>query len=299
MKRKKIEYIINHKFNDWVNSITDETVREKVAQNTICTGGAICSLYLNEKINDFDFYFADKDTAKVVAEYYVKKFTESNSIKSSVKPIKLSVVENQDGRINIKIQSAGIAGTDSNKNEYGYFEYSSDDGSESQEYVSNIKNSKSDVPYSPIFMSSNAITLSNDIQLIIRFYGNPTQIHDTFDFVHCTNYWSSDDKKIHTNENALECILTKELKYIGSKYPIASLFRIRKFIKRGWHISAGQILKIAMQVNELNLKNIDVLYDQLVGVDVAYFNELINKLKSKNPDSVDSTYLVQLIDEIF
>ncbi|HXJ41375.1 MAG TPA: hypothetical protein VNH18_18985, partial [Bryobacteraceae bacterium] len=62
----------------------------------------------------------------------------------------------------------------------------------------------------------------------------------------------------------------------------SQLFRLRKFIKRGWSINAGQILKIAFQVSELDLNNLEVLEDQLTGVDVAYFVQLITKLKEKD-----------------
>jgi hypothetical protein len=134
---------------------------------------------------------------------------------------------------------------------------------------------------------------------VIRFYGDPATIHENYDFVHCTNYWTSETRRIITNTQALECILGRELKYVGSKYPVASLFRTRKFIKRGWHITAGQMFKIANQVSKLDLNNFTILQDQLTGVDMAYFEELINKLKSKNSDTVDSSYLIQLIDEIF
>jgi hypothetical protein len=56
---------------------------------------------------------------------------------------------------------------------------------------------------------------------------------------------------------------------------------------------------MAMQVSELNLKDFSVLEDQLVGVDVAYFHEILEKLKESSPDKIDNAYLVKLIDEMF
>ena len=119
------------------------------------------------------------------------------------------------------------------------------------------------------------------------------------DFVHCTNYWTSWNNELVLNPAALESILSKELRYVGSKYPICSLVRLRKFIARGWRINAGQILKMAMQVSELDLTDIDVLEDQLTGVDTSYFVQLIKGLRDKDPDKVDHAYLVEIIDRMF
>ncbi len=148
-------------------------------------------------------------------------------------------------------------------------------------------------------MSTNAITLSHKVQVVLRFYGEPEEIHKNYDFVHCTNYWSSWDGKLTLHQPSLESLLAKELRYVGSKYPICSLFRLRKFIQRGWTVNAGQILKIAFQVSELNLSDFTVLEDQLTGVDVAYFVQIIDKLKDKDPEKVNAAYLVEIIDRMF
>src|ERR1019366_10379787 len=133
--------------------------------------------------------------------------------------------------------------------------------------------------YRPIYISCNAITLSNKVQIVLRFYGDPDNIHQHYDYIHCTNYWLSKDRKLTLKQPALEALLSKELIYVGSKYPIASVIRTRKFMKRGWTINAGQYLKMAFQISELNLKDINVLEDQFTGVDVAYFAMLIDALQ--------------------
>lgn len=154
------------------------------------------------------------------------------------------------------------------------------------------------------YVTSNAITLSDQIQIVLRFQGDPEEIHKNYDFVHCTNYWVSDTKKLVLRQEALECILAKELRYIGSRYPLCSVIRLRKFISRGWTVNAGQILKMLFQVSQLDLTDPVVLEDQLVGVDSAYFSQVIAKLKDRvdengKPINVDGTYLCTLIDKIF
>ena len=97
----------------------------------------------------------------------------------------------------------------------------------------------------------------------------------------------------------MEAILTKELRYVGSKYPLCSLFRLKKFVERGWRVNAGQILKIAMNLQTFNLNDLAVLEEQLTGVDVVYFHELVMKLREKDPAQVDGAYLVELIEKMF
>ena len=145
--------------------------------------------------------------------------------------------------------------------------------------------------------------LSDRIQLVIRFYGEPREIHDTYDFVHCMNYWDSNSEDLTLNPEALEAILSKTLVYKGSKYPVCSVIRARKFINRGWKINAGQYLKIAFQISELDLKDVDVLNEQLIGVDSAYFIMLIdaiqNKMQNDREFVLSTEYLSTIIDRIF
>ncbi len=183
-----------------------------------------------------------------------------------------------------------------------------EDADEIDEKVLN-ENDVNDVngPYRPVFLSTNAITLSDKIQLVFRFYGEPDKIHDTFDYVHCMCYWTSWENKLYYTTEALDSIMNKELKYVGSKYPICSVLRMRKFISRGWTINAGQILKMAFQISELNLEDINVLEDQLVGVDSLYFAAAIAHLRKikeeKERNNIDfrydSSYLASVIDRIF
>lgn len=304
MKAKTIRKILKGKFALLLKSIEDESVKKLVEKNTIITGGSIVSLLLNEQVNDFDLYFKDKETTKAVAEYYVKKFKRDNPPNTfkSGREVDLFVKEDGD-RIKIIAKSSGVA-SESQDQDYQYFESLDPGNPQTEEFIeSAMQVAKSDEKakkgeYKPIFLTTNAITLSSSVQLIIRFYGEPEEIHKNYDFVHCTNYWTSWDDKLVLRKEALEAILTKELVYVGSLYPMCSIIRTRKFLKNGWTINAGQYLKMAMQLNELNLLDPKVLEDQLIGVDVAYFYELISRLK-RGEKEIDSIYICQLVDEIF
>lgn len=313
MKVKTIKAVIRKKVDEWLASIEDESVREKAEHGTIVTGGCIASMLLGEPVNDFDIYFRDKETAVAVGNYYTDRFQPK--ARNGV-PCKIWLDHATD-RVKVMIKSAGIASEDGTTADYQYFEARPE--GEAQGYVSEIMQDPGDIQdayenteaaalnteddgkpkYRPVFMSTNAITLSHRIQIILRFYGEPDAIHENYDFVHCTNYWTSWGDGLVLKQPALESLLARELRYVGSKYPICSLIRMRKFIKRNWTINAGQVLKMAMQVGELNLKDVSVLEDQLTGVDVAYFMEVIQKVRDKDPEKVNSAYLIEVIDRMF
>lgn len=319
MKRKTINAVLSKKVGEWWATLPDD-IREQVERDTIVTGGSIASMLLREKVNDFDVYFRTRDTALKVAKHYVKEFVGRRREAAGI-PINIYLA-NADGqplserdagdRIKVVVKSAGIASDDDSAATYAYFEGRPPE--EAQEYVGEVMDDpatiedvyqdteaaalENDEPYRAVFLSTNAITLSRKVQIIIRFWGEPEEIHKNYDFVHCTNYWTKKDGVVLRQE-ALESLLSRELRYFGSRYPIASMIRVRKFVARGWTINAGQIVKMAFQIGELNLSNLSVLEDQLTGVDVAYFTEVIGKLKAKDPETVDSAYLVEIINRMF
>lgn len=293
MNKKIIKSVLSKKFKEFVNSIEDNEVQKLVGENSIITGGSIVSMLLGEEIHDFDIYFTNKETCEKVANYYVNKF---NSTHKDVG----AKVEVKEERIKIFIQSAGVAGDDETEPDMEEYE---DAMQTNITPDSDLENIPEKPKYQPVYLSSNAITLSNKIQLVIRFYGEADKIHENYDFVHCTNYWTSKNNELVLRQEALEAILSKELKYIGSKYPLCSIIRTRKFITRGWRINAGQYLKMCMQLNDLNLKDIKVLEDQLVGVDSGYFAMLINAISKKKEDdptwNIDNNYVAAIVDKIF
>jgi hypothetical protein len=309
MKAKNIKSVLSRKIADFAEHIEDKTVRSLVEQNTIVTGGAIASMLLREDVNDFDLYFRTREATLAVARYFVAKFRDNPPPRfKNGKSVEIFVDDTLPDRIRTIVKSAGVASENGDEG-YKYFEGDMDPGStDAADYVdaaTNVLKDKEQAEeekkpkYRPVFLSTNAITLSHQIQLVTRFFGNPDEIHANYDFVHCTNYWTSWDKNLVLRPEALEALLARELRYVGSKYPLCSIIRTRKFIKRNWSITAGQYLKMAMQLNELDLKDPSVLEEQLTGVDTAYFQEILAKLKERDPSRVDTTYLVELIDRLF
>jgi len=225
MKTKTIKTILSKKFESWLKSIPKEAeaLRERIKKNTMITGGAITSMLLGEKVEDYDFYFRDKATTLAVARYYVAKFNAINPDYKFKDGRKLSSVQVMEGlcrngtdRVAIMVRSAGVASS-SRMNDYQYFE-TLEPGSPEQEgfieeamAVKKREEKAEKAPYMPIFLTSNAITLSNNVQLILRFFGEPDEIHKNYDFVHCMNYWTSWDNELVLRKDSLEAILGKEL----------------------------------------------------------------------------------------
>lgn len=335
MNSRNIKANIHRKFNEWVESIQDTEVRELVKKNSVISGGAIVSLLLGDKPSDFDVYFTNLETTVKVASYYLNKLVETGKLnKGDVKGQKAAVfikigdffkapihdvnkidykdleAKEHHPRVRFFVQSKGVISEDSVE-DYQYFEQITDPQNvDVDNFVDAItqaieqeKPSKDRPPYRPVFCSTNAITLSDRIQIILRFYGQPDEIHNNFDFVHTKNYWVSETNYLHLKTKSLEAVINKQLVYEGSLYPLASMFRIRKFMSKGWYINAGDMLKIAFQISELDLKNISVLEDQLIGVDAAYFRSMVKYMKeemAKDPTQVMGYhYLSKLLEKVF
>jgi len=152
--------------------------------------------------------------------------------------------------------------------------------------------------YNVVFLSQNAISLTNDIQIVLRFSGSPEEIHKNFDFIHATNYFTFKDGLV-LNLEAMSSLITKDLRYQGSLYPVTSIIRVKKFTNRGWTMGAGEMLKIIFQTSLLKLTDIQVLEEQLIGVDIAYFGLLIEALRPVSSEKLTVNFMNTLIDKIF
>lgn len=306
MNSKNIKKHLNGKLRDWLKSIDDEEVKKTIQDNVIVTGGAIVSLLTGDTLHDYDVYFRNRESLLKVVNYYVAKWNVNHS--DGVKQASIVTGHRDeegnwvdDGRVKVFIRSKGVAGDEV---EPPFSDVPVEHTTEEKEMESNVESETDDSKkYNPVFLTSNAITLSNKIQIVTRFYGEIEEIHKNYDFAHCTCAWSSWDNELYLPVKALECIINKELYYVGSKYPLCSIIRTRKYLERGYHINAGQYVKMAMQLNELNLKDIETLEDQLTGVDTGYFQMMVDSLKARQKEDgsqkIDSTYVIELINKLF
>lgn len=332
MLEKTMKQILTKKINEWKESIDDEDVKSVINNDLIITGGAFTSMIQNEEPKDFDCYFRTKESVLKVANYYVDKWNERHknqhnkvdyktkvfvldgadpsqellnyyNIKTLGESKSRMIANTPPDRVKIIFPSDGITGDPEKAR-------ASEELGTAPEVIEEIDEQKADEieaqekqKYFPVFLSSNAITLSNGIQIVVRFYGEPKDIHDTYDFEHTKAYYDNGSKELNIPKTVYEMVVNKTLRYTGSRYPVCSIFRVRKFIERGWTINAGQLLKIAMQISDLNLQDIDELESQILGVDSLYFMQLIEQFrrqKEKNPNfELTSNYVMSIVDKIF
>lgn len=289
MNRNRIKNKINAKIRSWLSTITDKDLKKQLEENIIVTGGAFVSLFSDEEPNDYDVYIKDYDVLVKVAVYYANKWNglgKRNSVTVETGGEVDTEKGTNDKYVKLFVRSAGIAEESETElaSLFG-FDEESEEAEENKEYR-------------PVFFSQNAITLAGGIQIVTRFFGDPDEIHKSFDFVHCTNYYEYSNQNLVLRPEAVESYLFKELRYVGSMYPLASILRTRKFINRGYKVSAGEMLKMMFQVSQLDLSDPAVLAEQLVGVDLTYMNEILYII-SNHDGKIDATYFCTVVDKVF
>lgn len=287
MNTKAIKGVLGGHHARWIKTIKDEEVAKLASENTFISGGAVASLLTGVEINDIDIYFKNKETAYAVASYYVKEW---NADARHTKEAEIDEEEYKySGKVEVFIRSSGVLKEDDETGEMAT------SGTEPRP----AENIDATTGHRAVYLTDNAISLSGGVQLVLRFVGSVEEVQSNFDYVHCTCSYEPHSRTLTTPEEALLSLMSKELIYCGSKYPLCSLFRMRKFISRGYFINAGQILKMVFQLQDLNLKNKEVLREQLIGVDTTYMMAFIRAMETDDGEAVSTTYLLELVDEVF
>lgn len=245
-------------------SIKDEEIRKLFEKHSFIAGGAIASLMLDEEPSDYDFYFKDAEACLKAAEYFIDLMEGAEYA--------CKAEQGEDG-VSIFV-SHGI-----------------------------YKVERNGEKYQPVAVTSNAFSFTDSVQFVIRFAASPEEITKNFDFVHSKGIYDYQADELIVSEETEKAIMGKRVVFTGSAYPLASLIRTRKFVSRGWKINAGQYLKIALQLNKLNLSDPAVLREQLVGVDLFHFDAFLQKLSAVGMENVDLDASVEamfdMIDEAF
>ena len=307
MKARQIDKVIYEKVAALAEA--HPPIKQVLLKNSIVTGGCIASMLLKEKVNDYDIYFDSLPALVEVMEYFGNKtgalylvaFDENAEIPGNSR-VELPSDDDEENDFIVPVPVRGngmkfalyssITGLRDNTNVKYISLYYKDIGY----WAASDKEKEDGLSHTIRFASANAITLTEKVQLVFRFFGPPEEIHKNYDFVHATNYWTYNTGLI-TNTEALEAILARELIYKGSRFPLASIFRTRKFIQRGWTLHIANYVKMAFQLNDLDLTNIHTLREQLTGVDAAYLNGLIWQCEKSN-EPITSSYVCELVDKL-
>lgn len=82
------------------------------------------------------------------------------------------------------------------------------------------------------YVTENAITLTNKAQIIIIKSGSPETVRSTFDYVHCTPYYSGAKNKLFISRKQYDACINKKL--IVNNQSSVTKHREHKFIERGY-----------------------------------------------------------------
>lgn len=162
--------------------------------------------------------------------------------------------------------------------------------------------------YSVKLITDNAVNLTNKIQLVTKFYGLPNRVVEKFDWAHIKSYfWFNKDNRheeLVIDDSVYRIINEKELIYTGSDYPLSSLLRVRKYIKKGWYVSTSTMTHIVLDaVKTFNQKQLKrTKKNQIIKTneieddnfcDKFYVDDIIQQLNGVDPLTIQRRLLEQ------
>jgi len=280
--KSKIKCVIDDFIKYGLEPEFDSYFINEFKENVQVFGGSIASMLMGEKVNDYDIYFKDFHFALKFAEKMCN--IRNKSLKTSARQIYAETIEFVD--------SKGETGE-------RIFIKNSAKGKEERLMMAVAGGEQRELKHGIAAITNNAISFRSDIQVIIRFTGDYHKIVKNFDFIHAQCCYDYSLNNLFIPHRALQSMLSKSLFYTGSLYPISSVIRTRKFLKRGWDISVGQLLKMAFQINNLNLDDRQTLLDQIVGVDLLYIQAFYAKLNELPQSEHLTEFIEKLLDEVF
>jgi hypothetical protein len=111
------------------------------------------------------------------------------------------------------------------------------------------------------------------------FYESNMVLLNHFDFTICMGLYDFCTRAFSVHINYFKDLAQRKLIFnTTAEYPLSSLVRMKKFIKQGFNISGTEIIKIALSVNNLDIKDYTVLKKQLLGIDTLFLQELTDSL---------------------
>ena len=150
MKKTTIKKIVRKKMLNWLDSITDAQLRIDVQSNLMVSGGCIASMFLNEKVNDFDVYLKDMNVLIRLAEYYCKDVVLDGRKKDEY----LSKMDKPFGEDTMGEEFIRISNLKPDQVKLNI------------PSVGKKMVIKEDEQYQVAFLSQNAISLTDDVQII-------------------------------------------------------------------------------------------------------------------------------------
>lgn len=135
------------------------------------------------------------------------------------------------------------------------------------------------------------------IQLIKAITGDPLTVIKSFDFTVCQAAWSLSSGFVFCTDFFQHLAQRRLVFNISAEYPICSLYRARKFIKRGFHFSGIEAIKIGLTIQNLDLNNYGDLRKQLMGIDTMFLKDLTDSLAGQETKEYNLNEFLSLLDQ--
>jgi len=148
------------------------------------------------------------------------------------------------------------------------------------------------------FVSEKSLTFIKGeykIQVIhYRFFNDHRDVFSDFDFDANMGAYDFIRDEILLHDSFLPALASKDITINkGTKYPLISLVRLKKYQEKGFNFKPTEILKLAIRTTQLNINSWEDLEDQVGGV----YGELC--LNQKNPPKFSIDYAIDNFNSLF
>lgn len=152
---------------------------------------------------------------------------------------------------------------------------------------------------SKIIETDAAISVTIDakrVQGVRATSGDPQHVIQSFDFTICQAAFVPDYTFIF-GPRFMQHLAQRRLVFnLKAEYPICSLFRARKFIKRGFDFPGIEAIKLGLSIQKLQISTYSDLKKQLMGIDTLFLAELTRRLEEEGAKQYD---LAEFLDMLY
>jgi len=136
------------------------------------------------------------------------------------------------------------------------------------------------------------------VQLIKKYFLPPEQLIEKFDFTICMCAYDVQADEFVMGKDFIYDLSKRSLRFTGkTEYPIASLCRMKKFLKRDFNVSAVDMIAIALSINNLHMGTFKDLKEQLEGIDTSLLSDLTDAFMDRKDARYEMTEVLSLMDE--
>lgn len=130
---------------------------------------------------------------------------------------------------------------------------------------------------------------------------DPEELLSKFDFTICMGLYDFSNSEFLLDSKFLPDLSRRDIIFnINTPYPISSLFRVAKYINKGYRISGLEIIKAALCINKLEIVSYRDVKKQIMGVDTVFLKPFLDRLDGIDKDKkFDSSDFFSLFTEYY